>query len=263
MRVVLTAGFDGALPVIALGEWLIRDGHEVAGVLVVNPFNVKRVRAYIRQRGVRALGSAFKRLTGLQKERVESELEQCIASDGITHRSIKKWAAAHQVDYQVVDRLNSKTTVANLKQLKPEAVLYGGGGILRKRFIDAAGYVFNAHSGPLPEVRGMNACEWSLMLGHELAVTIHLIDVGIDTGPVIERIPVDFKTGDTVDQLRGRCVFNGIVGLRRAVNTNGMHSAKAIENAGAERQCFVMSPALLELLQHRLSQGAIASTVQC
>jgi methionyl-tRNA formyltransferase len=28
----------------------------------------------------------------------------------------------------------------------------------------------------------MNACEWALLLGHAPAVTIHLIDRGIDTG---------------------------------------------------------------------------------
>jgi hypothetical protein len=39
LRVVLTAGFDGALPVVALAELLRRDGIAIAGLLVVSPIS--------------------------------------------------------------------------------------------------------------------------------------------------------------------------------------------------------------------------------
>jgi phosphoribosylglycinamide formyltransferase-1 len=65
--------------------------------------------------------------------------------------------------------------------------------------------VVNVHPGPLPEFPGANPLEDLLDAGaHEAAATVHYVDAGIDTGPVIasERVPV--LTGDTVETLRER-----------------------------------------------------------
>ena len=43
----------------------------------------------------------------------------------------------------------------------------------------------NVHPGKLPEYRG-NACpEWAILSGDAVIATAHLIDEGVDTGPVV------------------------------------------------------------------------------
>ena len=78
--------------------------------------------------------------------------------------------------------------------------------LLRKPFFDHyAGRIVNTHSAPLPEFPGAHPIEDVLAAGvSETAATVHYVDEGIDTGPVIaaERIPV--LPGDTADTLRAR-----------------------------------------------------------
>ena len=78
--------------------------------------------------------------------------------------------------------------------------------LFRKPFFDYyAGRVVNTHSAPLPAFPGPCPVEDVLAAGvPETAATIHYVDEGIDTGPVItaERVPV--RRGDTVETLRAR-----------------------------------------------------------
>ena len=78
--------------------------------------------------------------------------------------------------------------------------------LFRKPFFDHyAGRVVNTHPAPLPEFPGAHPIEDVLAAGvAETAATIHYVDEGIDTGPVIvsERVPV--LDGDTVETLRAR-----------------------------------------------------------
>jgi phosphoribosylglycinamide formyltransferase-1 len=78
--------------------------------------------------------------------------------------------------------------------------------LFRKPFFDYyGGRIVNTHSAPLPEFPGAHPIEDVLAAGvDETAATVHYVDEGIDTGPVIaaERVPV--REGDTVETLRAR-----------------------------------------------------------
>jgi phosphoribosylglycinamide formyltransferase-1 len=78
--------------------------------------------------------------------------------------------------------------------------------LFRRPFFDYyGGRIVNTHSAPLPDFPGAHPIEDVLAAGvHETAATVHYVDEGIDTGPVIaaERVPV--LPDDTVDTLRRR-----------------------------------------------------------
>jgi len=78
--------------------------------------------------------------------------------------------------------------------------------LLRKPFLDRfGGRIVNTHSAPLPEFPGAHPIEDVLAAGvSETAATVHYVDEGVDSGPVIatERVPV--RPGDTAETLRGR-----------------------------------------------------------
>jgi len=78
--------------------------------------------------------------------------------------------------------------------------------LFRKPFFDYfSGRIVNTHSAPLPQFPGAHPIEDVLAAGvDETAATVHYVDEGIDTGPVIaaERVPV--LPDDTVDTLRSR-----------------------------------------------------------
>jgi phosphoribosylglycinamide formyltransferase-1 len=78
--------------------------------------------------------------------------------------------------------------------------------LLRPTFLDRyEGRIVNTHSAPLPDFPGAHPIEDVLAAGvPETAATVHFVDEGVDTGPVIaaERVPV--LPGDTAETLRER-----------------------------------------------------------
>jgi len=86
------------------------------------------------------------------------------------------------------------------------AVLAGYMHILRPAFFVAFGRrVVNTHSAPLPEFPGAHPIEDVLAAGvPETAATVHWVDEGVDTGPVIRAVRVPVEAGDTPESLRAR-----------------------------------------------------------
>jgi phosphoribosylglycinamide formyltransferase-1 len=85
-------------------------------------------------------------------------------------------------------------------------VLAGYMHLFRKPFFDYyAGRIVNTHSAPLPDFPGAHPIEDVLAAGvTETAATIHWVDEGIDTGPVIRAERVAVLPTDTVESLRAR-----------------------------------------------------------
>jgi len=67
------------------------------------------------------------------------------------------------------------------------------------------GRVVNVHPAPLPDFPGARPLEDLLAAGvREAAATVHYVDDGVDTGPVIASEAVPVLPGDTVATLRER-----------------------------------------------------------
>ena len=78
--------------------------------------------------------------------------------------------------------------------------------LFRRPFFDYyGGRIVNTHSAPLPEFPGAHPIEDVLAAGaRETAATVHYVDRGVDTGPVIAAEPVPVREDDTVETLRER-----------------------------------------------------------
>jgi phosphoribosylglycinamide formyltransferase 1 len=85
-------------------------------------------------------------------------------------------------------------------------VLAGYMHLLRPGFLARfPGRVINVHPALLPEFPGARAIEEALAAGvEETGATVHYVDHGVDTGTVIDQVPVPIVEGDTVETLRAR-----------------------------------------------------------
>jgi methionyl-tRNA formyltransferase len=255
MRLLLTAGYDRAPHVSLLAMALVKDGHEIAGLLVVTPYSAKRALALLRQRGRSGLLKAASKLKRPAKRDADA-LDRLAEEWALTPGSLRAFAREAALPYKVAASLNAPAALEFVRGARADGVIYGGGGIVGAGFLEAAGgRVLNAHSGPLPEIRGMNALEWSLLLGLKPAVTIHHIDRGIDTGPTVAVRPVKVEPGDDVETLRAKCVAEGVRGLRENIGAFERPTPERAPDAAAHRQCFVMAPALRALLDAQLGSG--------
>lgn len=78
--------------------------------------------------------------------------------------------------------------------------------LLRPVFLERfGGRVVNVHPAPLPAYPGATPVEDVLAAGAcETAATVHWVDEGMDTGPVIRAEAVPVRPGDTAATLRAR-----------------------------------------------------------
>ncbi|MGZ4280503.1 MAG: phosphoribosylglycinamide formyltransferase [Gaiellaceae bacterium] len=78
--------------------------------------------------------------------------------------------------------------------------------LLRRSFLERfPGRVINTHSAPLPQFPGPHPIHDVLAAGvPETAATVHYVDGGIDSGPVIAAEPVPVLPGDDEHSLRSR-----------------------------------------------------------
>ncbi len=94
-----------------------------------------------------------------------------------------------------VDSLNSDEAHARIRLLNPRAVFAASTGMLRGPLLAACACpVVNYHSGINPAYRGINGGYFALANGEpeNFGVTLHLVDLGVDTGPILatNQIPV-------------------------------------------------------------------------
>lgn len=99
---------------------------------------------------------------------------------------------------------NDPETRMILKDLAPDVILLGQTGILRADTIRTARRgVLNAHPGVLPGYRGIDCARWAIY--HEdwgqIGVSVHWVDQGVDTGPVISARRYEIVPGETLDSL--------------------------------------------------------------
>lgn len=109
--------------------------------------------------------------------------------------------------------VNDVAFVAQVGQLRPDFLLsFQAAPILRAPLIATARIAaLNLHYGPLPRYRGVSPIAWALMNGERThGVTLHVIEPGIDSGPIVAERSVSIGPADTGRALYDRCVEAGI-----------------------------------------------------
>lgn len=115
-----------------------------------------------------------------------------------------------------VDTVNGPDAVAALQALRPDVIVQFDAGILHRQIfgIPPLG-TLNLHPGIAPLIRGRDPIYWALWEREPgwLGATIHHIDAGIDTGPVLAYAPVTPSPGDAYPDLFARVYEAGVAQL--------------------------------------------------
>jgi methionyl-tRNA formyltransferase len=103
--------------------------------------------------------------------------------------------------------VNDYRFTRTLTRLQPDVVMVGSWGeIFKPHVLEIPGIRFiNCHPSLLPMHRGANPYTAALLAGDaETGVTFHLMDPGIDTGPILLQGCLPIQPQDTGDSLRRR-----------------------------------------------------------
>lgn len=132
-----------------------------------------------------------------------------------------------------VDSHNSATTIAQLRSWSPDVIAVYGTAVLRRPLLQALPASFvNLHTGIAPFYRGADTVFWALHNGEpeHVGVTVHLVEPGIDSGPVLRIGRPMLSPDDTAETLFSKCVTLGADLLVQAIRD------LADGRADAERQ---------------------------
>jgi hypothetical protein len=171
------------------------------------------------------------------------------------------WCRSHGLAVVETGPLDNADTVGVIRDLRPDLGVHAGVGLLRRPLIEVFRLgVLNAHMGLLPAYRGMNVAEWAALEGSPVGCTVHLIDTGIDTGPILATRQVDTAgcrsvaaLFEAVDQAQID-LLGAVVGL---IASGDMPQPLSATDVGP--QFFSMHPELTAILEARLagrSRGA-------
>ncbi|MGH1479302.1 MAG: formyl transferase [Geminicoccales bacterium] len=100
-----------------------------------------------------------------------------------------------------VPDVNSDECRQVLRSTSPKVVIVVGTRIIKPQTLECIGAPFiNYHPGLTPKYRGMNGAYWTLAQGDcdNLAVTVHLVDPGVDTGEIIYQDKVEMPAGHNI-----------------------------------------------------------------
>ena len=101
----------------------------------------------------------------------------------------------------------AKTLLSNVLHHQPDLVVLAGFmKILPESFVKALeGKLINTHPSLLPEFKGAHAVRDALQAGaKQTGVTIHYVDAGVDTGPIIVQQELSINEGESESELHER-----------------------------------------------------------
>ena len=239
---------------------LAADGHEVAAVVAERTKTLKSAREWLLKLGPRVFWakavSKGLRLAGLKRGPGANGGGRGEAPE---QSPAARAASADPPVYRVASH-NSPECVGLVRSLDPDVIVLRGCGIIKKDVLEIPRLgVINPHYALLPAYRGMDVTEWSALHGDPVAVSVHTVNEGVDTGAVLVSRLVEVEPGDTVGALRDKSAALAVELLAEAlrrVGGAGAATADAPQMSDAGRQYFSMHPRLRELANERLRQTA-------
>jgi methionyl-tRNA formyltransferase len=125
--------------------------------------------------------------------------------------SVKEAAFAEVLRAERVDLLVNVHSLYIISRAVAEAPRYGS---------------FNLHPGPLPRYAGLNAVSWAIYRGETShGVTLHQMEPGIDTGPIVFQTLFPITDDDTALTVYTKCIRAGVALIQRLLETVSQNPA--------------------------------------
>jgi methionyl-tRNA formyltransferase len=250
-----------SLYTICVTEMLRREGVPIQAVFVRRMLNPGRFFSEFSRDGTRLLKKVWKKLFLRRKAYQPANYEtisDLLQKEGITFGSIDALGRSHGIPVITCKTLNDEKVVASLKEIRPDLVVFTGGGLIRREVLENAGAgVLNCHSGVLPPYRGMDVVEWPILEGRldQIGMTVHFMDAGIDTGDILRVRKVKIERGETIREIREKIEASMCREMAQTcLNTLRGKSKRVSQKRGDGRQYFVMHPRLISLAEEKLNQ---------
>ncbi len=133
---------------------------------------------------------------------------------------------------------NDPAEIQAMQAASPDVVLVFGTGLLKQPLIDAfPGRVLNIHLGLSPYYRGAGTNFWPLVNGEPeyCGATIHFLDAGVDSGPIITHVRPIITHGDGPHDIGNRTIVAAADALADAALTLAAGGVRGVEQTAGGR----------------------------
>ena len=265
IKVVLLAPIQNSLYARLVSYALTKEkGVALAAIIVRSHWNIKRFGAEFNRDGSRLIRKIYQKLViGDDRYSTNQIRNLAVLSQAwqLPYKSLNIMARKLGIEYaQVLDH-NHPASVQLIKRINPDLILFTGGGIIRQPLLDIPHYgIINCHTGILPNYRGMDVVEWTALEGKIKSIgfgaTLHAMDKGVDTGPILLKKQIFPNTVSTFDSIRAELevemVHLMIEGVRGFVNGMLHPKPQSLEEG---KQYFIMHPRIKLAAETRLISG--------
>jgi methionyl-tRNA formyltransferase len=136
------------------------------------------------------------------------------------HRNaVRRMFEANGVSIITLEKsINHKESLAKINAMQPDLLVSILGNEIFKAPLLELAPCLNLHTAPLPRYRGLMPTFWVLRFGEsETAVSVFLVDEGIDSGPIVvqKKIAID---GKTQEQLIRETKLQGMDAIVEAID---------------------------------------------
>jgi folate-dependent phosphoribosylglycinamide formyltransferase PurN len=229
--------------------WLVNQllgRHDIAGMVierrplaVTAEEKVERRRRMIQRYGL--LRTLNKLLFNKFRSRFLAQAEAAIVKESFVAPGAAT-TYSREVPTIVVASVNDAACKEFISERSPDLLAVCGTTVLKPDvFTLAPKGTINIHTGITPEYRSADPIFWALYQGEpqNVGVTVHYIDRGIDTGPIIHQQRVPVYADDSLATIYVRCIRQGAELYARAIADIANGSVQTIVRAGVQSRAFL------------------------
>jgi len=131
-------------------------------------------------------------------------------------------AARYNVDGIDAATLSDDVSIARIADASPDLLVnFDSLRLLPPAVFNLARVAaINFHPGPLPQYAGLHVHQWGIMNGETaFAISLHLIEDGIDTGDIVARRDFEITAKDTGLTVFAKCLREGVTAFADIIDT--------------------------------------------
>jgi methionyl-tRNA formyltransferase len=232
----------------------------LAGV-VVRKFTLRRFADEFRRDGARLFYKVWRKLIVRGDENPDDtyvSLSTVAQAAAAAQSNVVRWCRQNRVAVFHATDLNAPPLRSWLLQQHPDVGVFTGGGLVSAETQSAFRIgIINPHMGHLPRYRGMDVVQWPILEGHlgNVGLTAHLMDAGLDTGPIVQHAVVDPLPYRSLGALRN--AVQGLMPLILVDSALGLGSGRLrpVAQRGVEPLYYYIHDKLLRIVDLRLQAG--------
>lgn len=215
IRVAISTPIDDNLYSLLVSHLCIKEpGVTICGIISLKVISLQRIRSEYRRIGTSLITKVLRKISVVGNKNRSNNIheQELIKKVDLRDSSLKGLSKKNRIPFLRVSDPNNSETIEFLKKQSPDLILSIGSIIMRKPFLEIPSIgVLNVHMGILPKYRGVGVTEWPIIenrsLDKELGITLHFMDTGVDTGPILKSKLINASNCFSIDNLESKYLY--------------------------------------------------------